>query len=135
LWRAERHRPGVAALVVKSISVRKHRIILIALSAGMLVAAAIVGRCGYAAPEPKLGSFLGPKDVPEIGRAVRRGRWKMAKTCLERRELKIAFTVCIPDLFLGRVREISGIRTFSPTRSALAVSGGCSYHQASALSR
>ncbi len=112
------------SLPLKANCVRKRRMVAVALGAGIVLVAVIMTGARCAAPEPKLGSGLEREDVPKIQQAVQRGRWKMIKTCVERREFKIAFTVCIPDLLFGRVREVSGARTFSPTKAAIAVSEG-----------
>lgn len=113
------------------IPVRTRRIILSALLATALLGAAGLGLVQRAGEQVK-AKGLSQEEVAQIQKAVSRGRWKVARQCVARRCFKVLIRTWIPEMTLGRVREIgplSGTRAFgspgvaAPER-AYAFSGG-----------
>jgi hypothetical protein len=89
------------------VAVKKHPIRILVVSVAVVVAtvAAVLSR--RAAPLPKVTGSFSPQDVREIEQAVRHGRWEVSRDLLARRKFAKFAGVCLPDIALGRVREIS----------------------------
>ncbi len=103
---------------------RKRPLIVLALAA-TLVAAAVFGLSRRAGSGPTVKGALNHEDVPEIQRAVRRGRWQLARLLLQKGEFRMFFRTCIPELTLSRVLEVGSMDPFPPgTSRAYAYAGG-----------
>ena len=96
-------------MVKRRPTVKKRRIILLAIAGAIGLVAAVSGLSRRAGPEATVQGYLRPEDVPQIQRAVRRDRWEVAKACLTSRKFKLFFGLYIPDTAFGRVREIGSL--------------------------
>jgi hypothetical protein len=104
-----------------------------AVAAGILAATAF-GLASRPARQPKIRGYLRPEDPAQIQRAVRRDRWQITRACAGKREFKLLFGLCLPDMALGRIIEIGslpdrsihgfGLSITNPSSRAYALSGG-----------
>jgi len=103
---------------------RKQHVIVLA-AAATLVGAAVFGLSRRGGSRPTVQGVLNQEDVLQIQRAVRRGRWQMAKLLVGKGEFRMFFGTSIPELTLGRVLEVGSVDPFPPgTTRAYAFSVG-----------
>ena len=84
------------------------RVITFAIGA-VLLGATLFMLTSRGGPPPTVKGYLRAEDPSQIQRAIRRERWERTRACASKHEFKLFFGSCLPDLALGRVREIGSL--------------------------